>query len=316
MAEKTSRIEGMDCLSESRRKIPKLAVVLLVASSLAWGQQRRQSPSPDAPAANTQEQPSQSPSSNETTPAKRHSSVKSGSDSAAKPDPAANNPFPMAQSEAAAKADRPQDDPRSSEPIQNNSPRSTPSAQSPRAANPGRQAGQSSPAKDNPFPEAQSKAAAKDAEQQGGQAGTGNSQGAGIVRPGSTSSAKGGYSSSDAHLQERELGTGNLGSQPKLDSYTRDQSPDGRVDDDLNTADLYMKNGNYRGGYLRYQDALQYDPTNDAALYGLADALCKENQTSAAMAQFKSYAITNPQGKYAAKAEKMLTHPDKCMHNR
>lgn len=136
------------------------------------------------------------------------------------------------------------------------------------------------------------------------------------MRPGSTSSTKGGYSSSDAHLPERELGTGNLGTHPKLDSFMRDQSPDGRVDDDLNTADLYMKNGNYRGGYLRYQDALQYDPTNDTALYGLADALCQENQTGAAMAHFKSYATNNPQGKYARKAEKMLAHPDKCMHNR
>lgn len=96
----------------------------------------------------------------------------------------------------------------------------------------------------------------------------------------------------------------------------RDQTPDGRVDDDLNTADLYMKNGNYRGGYLRYQDALQFDPTNDTALYGLADALCKENQTSEAMAHFKSYATNTPQGKYARKAEKMLAHPEKCMHNR
>lgn len=112
------------------------------------------------------------------------------------------------------------------------------------------------------------------------------------------------------------MGAGNLGTHPKLDSFTRDQSPDGRVDDDLNTADLYMKNGNYRGGYLRYQDVLQFDPTNDTALYGLADALCKENDTSAAMAHFKTYVTTNPQGKYARTAEKMLAHPEKCMHNR
>ena len=303
----------MDCFSESRRRVPKLTITLLLASSVAWGQQSRQSPPPDAPAANTQEQPPQS-SSSQTNSAKSQNTAKSGSNSTPKADPAASNPFPMEQSKAAAKADAQQEAPQSTEPMQNNSP-SPPGAQSSRASNPNRKSGQSSPAKDNPFPEAESKAAAKADEQQGGQAGTGNPQGAGIVRPGSTSSAKGGYSSSDAHLQERELGAGNLGTHPKLDSYSRDQSPDGRVDDDLNTADLYMKNGNYRGGYLRYQDALQYDPTNDTALYGLADALCKENQTSAAMAHFKTYAITNPQGKYATKAEKMLAHPDKCMHN-
>jgi cytochrome c-type biogenesis protein CcmH/NrfG len=76
-----------------------------------------------------------------------------------------------------------------------------------------------------------------------------------------------------------------------------------------------MKNGNYRGGYLRYQDVLQYDPTNDTALYGLADALCKENQTGAAMAHFKSYVTSNPEGKDTRKAEKMLAHPEKCVHN-
>jgi hypothetical protein len=220
----------------------------------------------------------------------------------------------MAQSEAAAKADAQEQAPQSAQPMHNGS-SPVPGAPPPATANPSRKSGQSSPAADNPFPERQSKAAAKGDDQQGGEAGTGNSQGAGIVRPGSTSSAKGGYSSSDAHLPEPALGEGNLGTHPKLDSYARDQTPDGRVDDDLNTADLYMKNGNYRGGYLRYQDVLQFDPTNDTALYGLADALCKENQTGAAMAKFKSYATSNPQGKYASKAEKMLAHPEKCMHN-
>lgn len=291
-----------------------LAIALLVASGLAWGQQSSQSPPSDAPSANSQKKSAQSDSSGQNKSAKSENFTKTGSKSTPDKDPAASNPFPMAQSKAAAKADAQQDAPQSAEPIQNSS-SSTPGVHPPATTNPSGKSGQSSPAKDNPFPEAQSKAAAKAGEQQGGEGGTANSQGAGIVRPGSTSSAKGGYSSSDAHLQERELGTGNLGTHPKLDSFTRDQSPDGRIDDDLNTADLYMKNGNYRGGYLRYQDALQYDPTNDTALYGLADALCKKNQTGPAMAHFKSYATSNPQGKYARKAEKMLAHPEKCMHN-
>jgi hypothetical protein len=305
----------MEYFNDSCRSVPMLAATLLFASGLGWGQRSSQSPPPDASSAITQKQSPQSSSSTQTTSAKTQNTARSGSKSTPKTDPAASNPFPMAQSEAAAKADAQQDSPQSTEPMQNSS-SSTPSAPPPETANPNQKSGQPSPAKDNPFPEAQSKAAAKADEQQGGEAGTANSQGAGIVRPGSTSSTKGGYSSSDAHLPERELGTGNLGTHPKLDSFTRDQSPDGRVDDDLNTADLYMKNGNYRGGYLRYQDALQYDPTNDTALYGLADALCQENQTGAAMAHFKSYATNNPQGKYARKAEKMLAHPDKCMHNR
>ena len=288
-----------------------VATLLLFASGLAWGQQSSQSPPPDAPSANTQKQSSPSGQSKSATP---QSSAKAGSKSTPQTDPAASNPFPMAQSEAAAKANPHQDAPQSTEPMHNSS-SPNPGTASPATTNPSRKSGQSSPAKDNPFPEAQSKAAAKPDDSQGGAAGTGNSQGSGIPRPGSAAS-KGGYSSSDAHLPEPDVGEGNLGTHPKLDSYTRDQNPDGRVDDDLNTADLYMKNGNYRGGYLRYQDVLQFDPTNDTALYGLADALCKENQTSEAMAHFKSYATNNPQGKYARKAEKMLAHPEKCMHNR
>ena len=313
-SDKTSRIVGMKYVKESRRRLPMLAVTLLFGSMLAWGQQDSQSPPPDAPPANAQKQSSQSSPSTQTKTTKSQNSSKTGSKSTPGTDPAASNPFPMAQSEAAAKADAQQEAPQSSEPMQNST-SPNPGTQPPATSNPSRKSGQSLPAKDNPFPEAQSKAAAKADQKQGGEAGTGSSPGSGIPQPGSSSSSKGGYSSSDAHLPEPDVGEGNLGTHPKLDSFTRDQNPDGRVDDDLNTADLYMKNGNYRGGYVRYQDVLQFDPTNDTALYGLADALCKENQTSEAMAHFKSYAISNPQGKYARKAEKMLAHPEKCMHN-
>ncbi|MHB1958932.1 MAG: tetratricopeptide repeat protein [Acidobacteriaceae bacterium] len=301
---------------ETLRVVPMLVgSLLLLGSAHVLGQQGSQSPPPDAPSANAQKPSAQSSSSPQTKTAKSQSSSKSGSKSTPDTDPAASNPFPMAQSQAAAKGDSQQDVPQSTEPMQNSSSPNS-GAAPPATANPGRKSGQSSPAQDNPFPEAQSKAAAKGDDNEDGAAGTGNSQGSGIPQPGSTSSSKGGYSSSDAHLPDPDVGEGNLGTHPKLDSFTRDQNPEGRVDDDLNSADLYMKNGNYRGGYLRYQDALQFDPTNDTALYGLADALCKENETSEAMAHFKSYATTNPQGKYARRAEKMLAHPEKCMHNR
>jgi TolA-binding protein len=291
-----------------------VATLLLFASVLAWGQQGTQSPPPDAPSANTQKPSSPSSSSTQTKSAKSQGSPKTGSKSTPDTDPAASNPFPMAQSQAAAKANAQQDAPQSTEPMRNSS-SPNPATPPPATTDPSRKSGQASPAKDNPFPEAQSKAAAKGDDTQGGEAGKGNSQGSGIPQPGSSSSSKGGYSSGDAHLPDPDVGEGNLGTHPKLDSFTRDQNPDGRVDDDLNTADLYMKNGNYRGGYMRYQDVLQFDPTNDTALYGLADALCKENQTSEAMAHFKSYATNNPQGKYARKAENMLAHPEKCTHN-
>ncbi len=211
----------------------------------------------------------------------------------------------MAQSEAAAKAD-------SDRASQQNKPSASQGTDTPEAPAAKKSTATSnqkkgSASQDNPFPEAQSKAAAKTET-------NGSADKSSHWQPGSAS-PDGNYSSSDAHLPPPDLGEGNLGLHRKLDSYTRDQTQDGRIEDDLKVADLYMKNGNFRGALMRYQDALQYDPQDDSALFGVADAMCKQNLTAEAMARFKSYAKNNPQGRYALKAEKMLAHPNKCMHN-
>jgi hypothetical protein len=317
-------------LDKALRVVPVLVgSLLLLGAARAPGQQSGQNPPPNAPSANGQSQPGQQqpsqPASDQTPSGQskteqEHRSAKNGSNSPPTQSNAASNPFPMAQSEAAAKADAQQNASQSSQPMRNDSSSSNPRTSNPETSksatsNPPRKSGQSSPAQDNPFPEAQSKAAAKSDDSQSSAAGAGNSRNSGNSQAGSSSST-GKYSSSDAHLPEPDLGEGNPGKHPKMDSYMRDQTPDGREDDDLNAADLYMKNGNYRGGYLRYQDVLEFDPQNDTALYGIADALCRENLTSEAMAHFKSYVTNNPQGKYARQAEKMLAHPEKCMHNR
>ncbi len=304
------------------RVVPVLAGLLLLLGPVRLrGQQSSQNPPPNAPTANGQSQTGQQPSqrtsgeaqSTQTKTGQTRNSPRAGSKSApSQTNPSVSNPFPMVQSEAAAKADAQRDARESSQPQQDGSLPSNPGSTNSASSHAKRTPGQSSPARDNPFPEAQSKAAAKADGSQGSAAGSG---GSGTSQPG-PSPSRGGYSSSNQNLPAPELGEGNLGTHSKMDSYTRDQTPDGREEDDLNAADLYMKNGNYRGGYLRYRDVLEFDPQNDTALYGIADALCKENLTSEAMAHFKSYATNNPQGKYARKAEKMLAHPEKCMHNR
>jgi hypothetical protein len=316
-AKKRSRIVSMEFSRATFRVVPVLAgTLLLLGTARVRGQQSSQSPPPNAPSANEQSQtgqpqPNQRPSGQQK--AGQQGPKKAGPSAVpAQTNPAVGNPFPMAQSEAAAKVDAQQDTRESSQPQQDGSLPSNPGSSSSASSHAKRTPGQSSPARDNPFPEAQSKAAAKTEDGQGSAAGSG---GSGTPRPGSSSS-RGGYSSSNENLPAPELGEGNLGTHSKMDSYTRDQTSDGREEDDLNAADLYMKNGNYRGGYLRYRDVLEFDPQNDTALYGIADALCKENLTSEAMAHFKSYATNNPQGKYARKAEKMLAHPEKCKHNR
>lgn len=155
----------------------------------------------------------------------------------------------------------------------------------------------------NPFPQAQSEAAAKD-EHKAHSAGNGPR-----VPPAP------GFSSSDANLPPALLGDESLSPKPKLDSYTRDHTLDGRIEDNLKVADFYMKRGNYRGAQWRFQDTLKYDPHNETALYGVAEAMCKQNLTADAIARFKSYARSYPQGKYALKAERMLSHPNRCANN-
>jgi TolA-binding protein len=127
----------------------------------------------------------------------------------------------------------------------------------------------------------------------------------------------GSYSSSKTDMSPRQLGQGSATPMTgKIDTWTRDHTLDGRIEDDLKVADFYMKNGNYRGAQWRYQDALHYDPANDTALYGVAEALCKRNQKVDAMARLKAYLKAHPGGKHAKDASEMLKHPERCTHNR
>ena len=192
------------------------------------------------------------------------------------PAAAKDNAFPAAQSEAAAKAKA--------------------AAAKPTAT---------SPSDKNTFPEAQSEAAAR-----------ANTQNA---PPVSKQPLKllppSGVSSSNADLPPEDLGE-TTKKHERLDSFTKDLNPAGRVEDDLEVADLYMKNWNYRGAYLRYKDALQFDASNETALFGVAQASCMQNMTGEALAQFKTYLQQYPRGDHAKEAEKMLRDPTRCAAHR
>jgi hypothetical protein len=229
------------------------------------------------------------------------------------PDSAAqDNPFPMAQSEAAAQSESPPSNSQGAAgKASSPAPTTAPSGGTHETAPPAKPAqsttNPASPAGANPFPMAKSEAAAKQKqENQSGGAFTPNAQ----ANPGS-------YSSSNTDMSPTQLGQGSVAPMPgRMDTFARDHTLDGRIEDDLKVADLYMKNGNYRGAQWRYQDALHYDPTNDTALYGVAEALCKRNETQAAMAHFRLYLKNNPNGKQVKKAKEMLKHPNECEHNR
>lgn len=276
----------------------KLCALLLLAGACATGAAQQSGGGSDGSS-----QPQQSPPTPAQPAAKRSATngakkadngQKSSSDAGN-----SDNAFPASQSEAAAKAASQQSN-------------QAPSANS---SKPNTNTSQRPADKDNPFPEEQSKAAAKGAQ---GPAGNANDQSDAAPRAPSSaqSSSSSGYSSSDAHLPPQDVGQGTSSRHEKPDSYTRDQTKDGRIQDDLNVADLYMKNGNFRGGYLRYEDALEVDPQNETALFGMAEAMCRQNMTNDALERFRSYIHKFPAGKYEKKSEKYLTHPYRCSNNR
>jgi len=81
---------------------------------------------------------------------------------------------------------------------------------------------------------------------------------------------------------------------------------DDREDDDLSVADLYQKDGNYRGAYLRYQDAVKSVPDDPAGHYGWAEMARKLNKPEEAIEQYNAYLKLDPNGKKANAARKAL----------
>ncbi len=162
----------------------------------------------------------------------------------------------------------------------------------------------SSTANDNPFPEAQSAAAAK--RDNLGATPSVSQQPLHLLPPP-------GISSSNAAMPAKDLGeTTIIKRHGREDEFTRDLNPAGRIKDDLSTADFYMKDWNYRGAYLRYKDVLQFNSLDETALFGVAQADCMQDKTAEALAQYKTYLQLYPDGKHAKEAQKMLRDSKKC----
>lgn len=264
-----------------------LTLILLGWAPLLFSQQSQPSSqqtqppssSSNAPAATT-DKTSTAQQKQKNPPSKKDANTPATQPAATTPSAASDNAFPEAQSEAAAKA--------------KNAP---PASQNAKTS-------QHTTSDDNPFPESQSAAAARGA------------------APDTTSgnqrlklSPLPGVSSSNANLQAQDLGR-KTKRHEKEDEFTRDLNPEGRLEDDLKVASFYMKDWNYKGAYLRYRDALQFDSSNQEALFGLAQASCMQNMTDEATAQFKEYLLQYPTGKRANEAQKALSDPKKCADNR
>ncbi|MHB1699027.1 MAG: hypothetical protein ACYCSN_02650 [Acidobacteriaceae bacterium] len=83
-----------------------------------------------------------------------------------------------------------------------------------------------------------------------------------------------------------------------IDSY--------RAEKDDDVADFYNKRGNYEGAYLRYQDAVHFNPDDEAAQYGLAEMALKLGHTQEAIDHYRAYLKMAPSGSKAKDAEKAI----------
>ena len=168
-------------------------------------------------------------------------------------------------------------------------------------------------ATDNPFPEAQSAAAAKQEKQNTAAASGSTADGA--TNPDLKLQPIPGASSSNQNMSDNDLGGATVTFRKHQDEYTRDLSPAGRLKDDLDVADLYMKDWNFHGAYMRYKDALQQDDTNEAAIFGAGKSACMLNNLPEATAQLKDYLNLYPTGKSVKEAKKLLSNPKSCAGN-
>jgi hypothetical protein len=80
-----------------------------------------------------------------------------------------------------------------------------------------------------------------------------------------------------------------------------------RADKDAQVADFYIKDGNYAGAYLRYKDAVVFDPDNADAHFRLAEMARKTGKPSTeVIEQYNAALKLDPQGKHVKEARKAL----------
>ena len=98
----------------------------------------------------------------------------------------------------------------------------------------------------------------------------------------------------------------NLG-QPKGDvTEARTKLEATRVQDDIKVGHFYFKDGDYTGAAARYRDALERDPENPDAHFGLAEVLLKQNKRADAALELQKYLQLAPDDDHTKDARKML----------
>jgi tetratricopeptide (TPR) repeat protein len=172
-------------------------------------------------------------------------------------------------------------------------------ADAPPAPDAGQQPANKNAAQENPFPEDVSKsaaaAAAKDSDAN------------------SSSSSSSGSSSSNAADDAdpnadvpRDTGRRRLKKPSDKDIESGSLAGAGRAEDDVRVGRFYLGNGEFRGAYGRYSEAVRLDPANVDAIYGLAASAAGLHQTDEALTNYKLYLQIAPDGNDAKAARKAL----------
>jgi tetratricopeptide (TPR) repeat protein len=194
---------------------------------------------------------------------------------------AQENPFPADVSGKAAQ--------------QQNSPSDTPAApadqQTPQPAH-------KNAAQENPFPEDVSKGAAAAAAKDSAANSSSSSSS-------SSSSNAAGDADPNADLP-RDTGRRRLKKPSDKDIQSGSLAGEGRAQDDVRVGHFYLGNGEFKGAYGRYSEAVRLDPTNMDAIYGLAASAAGLHHTDEALTNYKLYLQIAPDGNDAKSARKAL----------
>jgi tetratricopeptide (TPR) repeat protein len=168
-----------------------------------------------------------------------------------------------------------------------------------------------SSANDNPFPEEESKQAAKAVEQGGTPPVPADMEGDPTPAPRdgddtAGSSADEGVSSSRTRLEGLD-DTDPDASRPQKTSITTVAHNPKLAAEDVSIGKMYMQSENYRGAYIRYKEALSLDPDNVDAAFGIAETARKMNQTQEAIANYELCLEMDPHGPRSKASRKALS---------
>lgn len=167
-------------------------------------------------------------------------------------------------------------------------------------------------AEENPFPEAQSESAAREARSgqvraaPADEAGEGSSSAAGQPPDGQgANSTDEGVSSSRTRLEGLDDSDPDA-SRKEQKSIAQPVHNPKMAAEDIGIGKMYFQTENYRGAYIRYKEALSLDPENADAAFGIAESARKMNQMDEAAQNYKLYLNLDPDGRRAKAARKAL----------